>query len=269
MARNVADCALMFDCEVGDDPLDPLSLPAPVRSFSAAVAEPVRPARIAWSPDLGLAPAIDREVAEICRCAALRLADLGAIVEEGAPQIKDAPEVFLTLRSVVFVARFGEHMRQRRHQLKPDIIQNTERGLALSAEDVVRAEIAHGEMVRRVARFFERYDLLVCPAVLCPPLPKDQRYLTELEGVRFDDYQQWLIMTWAITATLCPAMSIPCGFTRSGLPVGLQVVAPPRAEAKLLGAARLMEELYGLARRLPIDPIMAAPAASPAGSTQT
>jgi len=222
------------------------------------VVNPVTPRRIAWSPRLGLAPAIDPEVEAICRTAAMRLADLGAVVEEVDPPIADAPEVFLTLRSVVFVSRFADHLRERRHLLKQDIISNTEQGLALDCAEVVRAEVAHGELVRRMAKFFQRHDLLVCPAVLAPPLPADSRYLAELEGVRFADYQQWLMMTWAITATLCPAISIPCGFTRAGLPVGLQVVAPLRAEARLLGGARLMEELFGIAGRLPIDPVVRA-----------
>ena len=100
------------------------------------------------------------------------------------------------------------------------------------------------------------YDLLVCPTVSVPPFDVDIRYLTEVDGVQMDNYVDWLLLTFALTLTACPAISVPCGFTESGLPVGLQLVGPPRGEAPLLSAAALFEEAAGLAARVPMDPVI-------------
>ena len=104
------------------------------------------------------------------------------------------------------------------------------------------------------------YDLLVSPAVIVPPFDVDIRYVTEVNGVTFDNYIGWLVLSFALTLTACPSLSAPCGFTQAGLPVGLQMTAPRADEASLLSAAALFEEEAGVAGRVPIDP---RPAATP------
>jgi amidase len=254
MARTVADCALMLDAEAGFHPLDPLSRAGPHPGFAALAARPARPKRVAFSTDLGIARAVDREVREICEQAVRRLARDGVTVEENCPDLSDAEATFRTLRGAVFIARHAQLMEKHRDLYKPEIIENTEFGLKLRAADVVAAEIAQGEIIRRVARFFEDYELLLCPVVACPPFDVNLRYPTEIEGVRFEGYMDWLVLTCAITVTACPAFSLPCGFTRSGLPVGLQVVGRPRGEAALFPAAAYLEQLFDVARLTPIDP---------------
>jgi amidase len=105
-----------------------------------------------------------------------------------------------------------------------------------------------------VAAFFDDYDLLACPTVIVPPFDVNTRYIEEVEGHKFDNYVDWLLITSAVTLTSCAAISVPCGFTARGRPVGLQLVARPRAEAALLGAAALFEDMMGIAGQLPIDP---------------
>ena len=115
---------------------------------------------------------------------------------------------------------------------------------------------ARGALYHRIAAFFERYDLLVSPAVLVPPFDIDQRYVTEAGGVTFDSYVGWLIMSFALTLTACPSMSVPCGFTQDGLPVGLQLMAPRADEAALLSAAALLEGELAIEPAVPIDPVV-------------
>jgi amidase len=104
--------------------------------------------------------------------------------------------------------------------------------------------------------FFKDYDLLLCPTVSVPPFPKDQRYVEVIAGQPTQTYIDWIAITFAITMTSCPALSLPVGFTETGLPVGLQVIGPPRGEAALLAACHRMEEALGLASQVPIDPIL-------------
>ena len=190
----------------------------------------------------------------VCRAAAEKLAGDGVTVEETHPDLGDAGKDFLTLRGAVYIARIGPLLKKYRELLKPEVIENTEFGMRLKLRDVVAAEIAQGEIVRTVAKFFENFDLLICPTVLCPPFDVNQRYPEELDGVRFDGYMGWLIMTYAITVTTCPVMALPCGFTRSGLPIGLQVIGKPRGEAALFSAAAYIEALLGVAKLTPIEP---------------
>jgi amidase len=254
MARNVADVALMFDAEAGFHPLDPLSQVGPHPGFAQAAAQPQRPLRVAFSADLGIAPVVDKEVRAVCQAAAAKLAQDGVTVEEAHPDLGDAKNDFLTLRGAVYIARMAPLLKKYRELLKPEVIENTEFGLRLKLRDVVAAEIAQGEIVRNVAKFFENYDLLLCPTVLCPPFDVSQRYPEELDGVRFTGYMDWLILTYAVTVTACPVMALPCGFTESGLPIGLQVIGKPRGEAALFAAAAYIEALLGVAKLTPIEP---------------
>ena len=103
--------------------------------------------------------------------------------------------------------------------------------------------------------FFETHDYLICPAASITPFPVEQRYVTEIEGFTCETYIDWFSITFAVTMTSCPVISLPCGFTESGLPVGLQIVGRPRSEGTLLRDSTRLEELFGLKDRLPIDPV--------------
>lgn len=253
MGRDVGDCALLFDAQVGYDPRDPLSLEAPDRMFVDAVDRPTRPKRVAWSPNLGISP-VDPEVASICYRATRRFEELGVAVEEACPDLSEARDIFQIERAVSFASDKEPTLRDHRDKLKPEVVWNIEKGLALTAADIGRTARARTAVYRRVARFFERYDILACPTVMAPPFDHSKRYLDQVNGVAFDNYVDWLMLTFLITVTCCPAISIPAGFTSSGLPVGLQLVAPLREEAKLLSASALLESLLGIAKAVPIDP---------------
>ena len=254
MARDVADTALMFDAEAGWHPLDPLSQVGPHPSFSQAAASPRKPLRVAVSADLGVARAVDREVRGVCKAVADKLARDGVAVEDAYPELADAEKTFLTLRGAVFIARHADLIKKYRPLYKPEIIENTEFGLRLTPTEIVEAEVAQGEIIRRVAKWFENYDLLICPAVSCPPFDVNMRYPETVDGVKLEGYMSWLILTCAITVTACPVVSLPGGFTAAGLPVGLQLVGPPRSEAALFSAAAYIEALLDVTPKTPIDP---------------
>ena len=252
MARNVEDLALLFDAMVGEEPADPLSLPADGTSYLAAARAGWKPKRVAVSRDLGLPP-VDPEVAGLVMAAAGKLAAEGVIVEEAHPDLRETRECAQTLRALSY-ANMRPLLEQHRDLLKPEVVWNIERGLRLTGAEIARAEAQRGEMFRRMRRFFETYDLLLCPATIVPPFPVEQRYVSECDGTALETYVDWLMIVHAITLTCSPAISIPCGFTTSGLPVGLQIVAPGRADARLLAGARFMEQVLGLGAMTPIDP---------------
>jgi amidase len=253
MARNVEDLALLLDAMSGEHPADPLSLPALSTSFLSAARSGNAPKRIAYSPDLGITP-VDPEVAAITRKAAARFAEAGAVVEEAHPDLREAHECFQVLRAFDFAITKAALLRSKRDLLKPEVIWNIEQGLKLSVEQLERAEAQRVAMAARTIEFFKTYDLLLTPATIVAPFPIENRYVAECAGHSFDNYVEWLAIVYAITLVCCPALSLPCGFTSSGLPVGLQMVAAPRGEAQLLAGARVLEDILGLRGTTPIDP---------------
>jgi amidase len=253
MARTVDDLALFLDAMSGFHPRAPLSLPREAQGFVSLARSGWKPKRVAYSADLGITP-VDPEVAAITREAAFRLAEEGVIVEEAHPDFTEAHECFQTLRAQNFAISYGGHLAKHRDLLKPEVIWNIEKGLKLTVAEIAKAEHQRVALFQRTNRFFESYDLLLTPATICAAFPVGDRYLAECAGHRFETYIDWLAIVYAITLVLCPALSLPCGFTKSGLPVGLQIVAPPREEGRILAAAKLLEERLGLDTARPVDP---------------
>src|SRR4051794_20986734 len=253
MARNVEDLALLLDAMSGEHPADPLSLPALPVSFRSAARSGSKPKRVAYSRDLGITP-VDPEVAAITEKAAQRFAEAGAIVEEAHPDLGEAHECFHVLRAFDFAISKAALLRDKRDLLKPEVIWNIEQGQKLTVDDLIRAEAQRVAMTARTLEFFRNYDLLLTPATIVPPFPVENRYVSECAGKKFDNYVEWLGIVYAITLVCCPALSLPCGFTATGLPVGLQMVAAPRGEARLLAGARLLEDILGVRGTTPIDP---------------
>jgi amidase len=253
MARNVEDIALLLDAMSGEHAADPLSLPSLPTSFLSAARSGNGPKRVAYSPDLGITP-VDPEVAAVTKKAAERFAEAGATVEEAHPDLREAHECFQVLRAFDFAMTKAALLRTKRDLLKPEVIWNIEQGLKLTVEQIARAEAQRVEMTARTLEFFKNYDLLLTPATIVAPFPIENRYVAECAGQKFDNYVEWLAIVYAITLACCPALSLPCGFTASGLPVGVQMVAAPRGEARLLAGAKVLEDILGLRGTTPIDP---------------
>ena len=254
MARNVEDLALFLDAMSGDDPRDPISKPRPAIPFLTSTRNGKKPKRVAYSPDLGGITPVDPEVVAITRKAAEQWAKEGVVVEEAHPDVHDAYEIFQTIRAEGFAIGMAGLLRDHRDQLKPEVIWNIEKGLALSVADIAKAESARTALMERVASFFQTYDCLLCPATIAPPFPVGERYLKQCNGVTFKTYVDWLLIVGVATMAGCPALSLPCGFTKSGLPVGLQMIAPSNGDASLLTSAYQLESVLGLDTVTPIKP---------------
>lgn len=254
MARNVPDLALMFDAMCAEHTDDPLTMPPPATPWVGAVRSPIAPRRIAFSPDLGIVP-VEPEIKAICREATSRhFGAIGAAVEEACPDFTGALDAFQTLRATLVASALGELLPNQRNRIKPDIVWNIEKGLRLTADDVIRAERTRRALYHRVSAFFETYDLLVCPATPLAPFPVEINYPEVIAGVKSQTYIDWIGICFAVTLTSCPVVAIPAGFTAAGLPVGLQLIGKPRGEAALLGAAALFEQATGHDKRVPIEP---------------
>jgi amidase len=254
MARTVADLALFLDTMAGFCLQDPMTFDAPAVSFSAAVANPVTPKRIAFTADLGGKMQLDGEIRDLCTKAAQRFEELGCIVEDASPDFGPADEVFMALRSQQFVVDRELQILEHRGKIKPDIIWNTELGLKQSASRLAWAERERAALFRRMVAFFGKYDLLVTPGAPTAAFDVNLRAPATIAGRKLENYMAGSTVNSAITVAGSPAIAVPCGFDQHGRPVGLQLVGRPRGEAPLLQAASLYESLMGLHKLLPIDP---------------
>jgi amidase len=252
VARNVTDIALFLDAMSGASPQDPLSYPAPETPYSQAIEYFKDRYRVGFSPDLGITP-IETGIADQCREFIYSLEHGGIRVEEAHPEMSGCHEAFRTLRALHFATFRGELLADYRDDMKPDVVWNIEEGMALSALQIMQAERLRARLCQNMAEFFQRYDFLVTPAAIVPPFPREQRYVEECAGHQFANYLEWMAMGYAITLVGCPAISIPCGFSSDGLPIGLQIVAPQKGEAQLLAFSRKIEKMARV-NSGPIDP---------------
>lgn len=243
MARTVRDAALMLSVMAGPDDRSPISLPGDSREFLPAVERPdIRGLKVAWSPDLGVVP-VDQEVRTIAGAAARRFAELGCTVEEGEPDLGNVREVIRVTRALRMVTLHAEKLKNWREKMNPNLISNIEQGFPLTAKQVGEAEMERTAIYHRVRKFFERYDLLLTPTVAVPPFPVEADYPKEINGQAMTSYTDWFLLTYAVTITGLPAISVPCGWTDGGFPVGLQIVGRRLSETTVLRAAAAFEAL--------------------------
>jgi amidase len=251
MGRTVGDVALMLSVLAGPDRRVPISLTDDPAGFAAPLPTELSGLRIAWTPDLGGRVPVDPAITEVLMAQLGVFRDLGATVEEDCPDLRGADEVFGVLRAWLFEASYGDLVRRQPDKVKETIRWNAARGAELTGADVGRAEVAHTRLYERVVTFFDRYDVLLAPTTQVLPFPVEQEYPTEVAGVPQEDYLGWMRSCTIISATGCPAMSVPGGFTPDGLPVGLQVIGAPRADRRVLEVGHAFEQATGHWQRRP------------------
>ncbi|MDT0548978.1 MULTISPECIES: amidase [Streptomyces] len=255
MARTVSDAALLLSAMAGPDPRSPIALEEPGSRFARPLDRDLRGLRVAWSPDLGGLVPVEPAVARAVESAAKVFEDLGCAVEEACPDLTEGEEVFRTLRAWLFEISFGSLMdgcpEDHPDALKRTIRENTEEGRRLTGPALGRAEVAHTTLFHRVRAFFERYDVLLLPVSQVAPFDVTAEYPTEVAGVPMTDYLDWMRSAYLVTSTGSPALSVPAGFTPEGLPVGLQIVGPHRADFAVLQIGHAFEQATQHWRRRP------------------
>lgn len=250
MARTVGDVALMLSAIAGPDRRAPMSAGESGDRFAGPLERDLRGVRVAWSPDLGGLP-VDGRVRAAIEAQRDTFSALGCIVEEAAPDLRDADEIFLTLRALSYELGLGGLLDTERERIKDTVVWNIEAGRRQSGPAVGRAMRLHAELYERVRLFMERYEFLVLPVSQVPPFPIEQPYVTEIDGVKMGNYIEWMRSCYYITVTGLPAIAVPAGFTPEGLPVGLQIVGRYRDELGVLQIAQAYEQASGFWRRRP------------------
>ena len=203
--------------------------------------------RIAWPTNFSGLP-FDRRVKKLVNAQRKTFEALGCFVDEAEPDLRDADEIFRVMRASSFELRLGGCDREF---LKATILQEIDRGARLTGTQLGRAEIQRTQLYQRVRTFMEQHEFLVLPVAQVPPFDLNQAYVTEIEGVKMDSYIDWMKSCYFISVIGNPAISVPCGFTSEGLPVGIQIVGRHRAEWSVLQLAHAFEQATGFGKHQP------------------
>jgi amidase len=250
LGRSVADLAFALSTIAGPDARAPLSINEPGERLARSLNRSFKGVRVAWFKDLGGVP-FDPRVRAVVDAHRKTFESLGCIVDQAEPDFAPAEVTFRVLRAWNTANSYGERFRAHPEAFKDTLTGEIEEGLRLTGTDVARAEAAHGQLWRRFQAFLEKYEYFVLPTTQLPPFDVNTPYPTEIAGVKFDNYIDWMKSCWYISATGNPAASVPAGFTPEGLPVGVQIVGRANEDFGVLQLADAFEQVTGFGKRHP------------------
>ncbi|MBG6212225.1 MAG: amidase [Cryobacterium sp.] len=251
MAREVTDIALVMSVLAGPDVAAPYPCPVPASRFREPLQRDLTGLVIGWSDDFGLDIPVQKDVLRVLHQQLRVFEDLGATVEQAAPDLQDADEVFSTVRAFDFALAYSELVAQHGDRIKPEVRWNVEQGLALTGADVVSLALARTRLAEKTRTFFSRYDVFASPATQLLPFDAALRYPTEIDGMAFETYLEWMRSACVVSATGLPALCVPAGFSESGLPVGMQLVMNHGQDFELLQVGYGLEQASRHAWRAP------------------
>ncbi|MBR0832497.1 amidase [Bradyrhizobium manausense] len=253
--RTVADTALMMQAMAGEDACDPWSIGVPVPDFigTAAARGDLRGQKILFCASPPGRP-VSSDVAAAFKASLDRLANLGAELEEFSGEGYDVEPIWRAINHTVWRSRFSKLVAEHGSALSEAFVKQIALATNVSGVDYQEAMFARTALFRRVQSLLARGHLLAMPTITRTALPIDQDLFgkIEIDGRQFDSVRpHWFPWTMPFNMTGHPAISLPCGFGRDGLPIGLQLVGRFRRDAELLRASALFEASHDLLARRP------------------
>ena len=242
MARTVPDVCLLLSTMVSGDTRDPLATPVRAEDYAVPARIDLSRLRVAVTPDFGFAPT-ERHVAEVFGERTALFRHVFAHADDTTPDCSGADEAFEVLRSLGFLASHAEKVRARPQDVGPNVRANVEEGLRYTAADVARAQALQTTLYRRWQAFFQSSDVILTPSITISPRSWRELYPAEIDGKATRTYFHWLALAYAVTLAGHPAVSLPVGLDRHGMPFGLQIVGPRGGDAFVLSVAAELEAL--------------------------
>ena len=242
IVRYVKDAALMLDVMAGDDDSDRYSLPKLNFSYLEKLKEKPNKIKIGYSLDLGFAPVIDLEVKKSVLDAVQKFEEFNWSVEKTGISLSHTESVMWTFWTSGFAFRLNPYLKQWKDKLDPGLIASIEIGLNYSVQDIKFAEVQREMIFEEVCRYFKNYDILITPTLACTAFDIGKRAPDEIEGKEVGPLD-WLPFTYPFNITGHPAASIPCGWSKDGLPIGMQIVGRRFDELTVLQVSKAFEKL--------------------------
>jgi amidase len=250
MARTVADVALLLSTIAGPHAPDPLSIDQDGARFRAPLGRSFKGVRVAWFKNLGGIP-FEPEIMRVVNANRKAFEDLGCIVEQAEPDFRGVDEAFPILRHLSYHSSYATLAREHPDQVKATVKWEIAEAERNTGADVARASARQARMYLETTQFFEKYEYFVLPVTQVEPFDLTTEYPTSVAGVEMPTYIDWMRSCWYVTFMANPAISVPAGFSASGLPVGLQIVGRHRGEWSVLQLAHAFEQATGHGKRRP------------------
>ena len=257
MARDVRDLALFLDTMAGFDAEMPITLAAPLIPFTEEVERSDAKVHIAFSDDQGGFAPVEKEIRQVLRQAMDCVANAGGEVSDACPELPELARTYAVLRGIHYGAVTAYLPDDVQSCFKSTLRGNVEFARSLKTQDIFDALRQRTVLYHSMRTFLQGYDVLAIPVTGLEPGFVEEEYPLMIDGYPLTDYLDWLRFSFLATTTALPALSLPVGFTASGMPVGLQLIGRPRGEARLLQVARAVEESVRFFRG-PIDPVRGA-----------
>jgi amidase len=251
MARTVEDVALMLAAMAGPDPRSPISIDERGDRFVEKLDRDFHGVQVAFSPNFGGLFPVERTVSNVVATAEPVLRGLGCVLSDTLPDFSGADDAFRVNRAWAFEQLCGRYLAEHRERMKETLVWNIECGRKLTGADLSRAEQARTGLYHRLRQFMMRHEFVVLPVTQVAPFPIEWEYPQDIDGTPMETYLDWMKSCYYITATGHPAISLPCGFTPDGLPVGLQIVGRHRDDFGVLQLAYAFQEATGFNSRRP------------------
>ncbi len=242
MGRSVADAALLLSAQASVDARDPYS-----GDLDPGLFDPMREAdlgsmHVAISADLGCAP-LSKANRALFKSRTDSFRGVFAEAQDRDPDFTDVHECFEVLRGVVFVGAHGERVKNHRDIISPYVVDNVDRGLEYSMEDVAKAHLTQTKIARNWISLLNEVDCVICPAAAVTPFPHAEWYVSEIDGTEMPTYMRWLALSYAPTMAMACGCVLPCGVDEFGMPFGIQVLGAPGCDRQVLEIAAALEHV--------------------------
>lgn len=249
MARSVSDCAFLLSVQAGPDNRSPISIMESPKQFTEPLKRDFKNVRVAFIRDLGLP--WEKEVKDAVNSQRKVFESLGCIVEEDEPDMTDANECFVNFRHWQYEAQYGDLLALNSDKMNDYAKWHIAEGRKLTGTYLSRLEIKRSALYRRMQQFLDKYEFLILPVSQVLPFDVNTHYPTQIGGVQMLTYLDWMRSSYYISVMGNPALSVPCAFSKTGLPIGIQIVGRQNADLSVLQMGYAFEQATNIGRRQP------------------
>ena len=253
MARNVTDLSIFLDALVDHNNRDPLSYKKDVGSYHKNLnCYSDKFFSIGYTEDFGIFPC-DKEVRDMTKNTVKLLENLGHNVNVEYPNMEAAEESFQILRAYLFYSVYDFLLDEDEKLIKEEVLWNIKKGQKLNVNKLKKADKIRNTIYQETLDFFDKYDFLIAPSSIVPPFNLNEPWVKKVENNIFNNYVSWLMIAGCVSLTSCPSIAISTSFSENGAPIGIQIIAPPHQEEKLLSFVKTIEDALNISNMIPKD----------------
>ncbi len=253
MARNVEDLSIFLDAMVDYNKSDPLSFKRKKHSYHSELLKRENDKYlIGFTEDFGIFPC-DKEVRNMMHNTLKLVESLGHDVSNTYPNMSKSEYCFQTLRAYMFYSNYKSLLKKDENLIKEEVIWNIKKGKNTTIDELQEAEIIRAKIYSDTIKYFDKFDLLIVPSTIVPPFDSKQNWVKKVEDTKFDNYVSWLMIAASISLTNCPSLALATSFSKNNAPYGIQIVAAPYEEQKLINFAKSLEENINISDIVPIN----------------